>query len=103
MSILMEFSMFPTDKGTSVSEYVSEVIKMIKDSDVRYQLTGMGTIIETDKMDEALEIVRKSYEVLKPYSDRIYSTVKFDIRHDADNRLENKIKSVENKIGEVEK
>ena len=103
MSILMEFSMFPTDKGTSVSEYVSEVIKMIKDSDVRYQLTGMGTIIETDKMDEALEIVRKSYDVLKPHSDRIYSTVKFDIRHDADNRLENKIKSVENKIGEVEK
>lgn len=103
MSILMEFSMFPTDKGTSVSQYVSEVIKMIKENDVRYQLTGMGTIIETDKMDEALKIVQKSYDVLKPHSDRIYSTVKFDIRHDADNRLKDKIKSVEDKIGEVEK
>lgn len=103
MSILMEFSMFPTDKGTSVSKYVAEVIKMVKESGLNYQLTGMGTIIETDKMDEALEIVRKSYEVLKPHSDRIYSTVKFDVRHDADNRLKNKIKSVEDKIGEVEK
>ncbi len=40
----------------------------------------MGTIIETDTIDEALNIIKKSYEVLKPFSNRIYSSVKFDIR-----------------------
>ena len=30
MSVLLEFAMFPTDKGESVSNYVSRIIKMIK-------------------------------------------------------------------------
>jgi uncharacterized protein YqgV (UPF0045/DUF77 family) len=30
MSVLLEFAMFPTDKGTSVSAYVSKVIDMIR-------------------------------------------------------------------------
>ena len=103
MSILMEFAMFPTDKGTSVSKYVAEVIEMIKKSGANYKLTAMGTIIETDKMEEALELINEAYKILKPHSKRIYSTVKFDIREDGDNRLENKLKSVESKIGSVNK
>ncbi|GBC63810.1 thiamine-binding protein [Desulfonema ishimotonii] len=101
MSVLMEFAMFPTDRGESVSAYVSEVIRMIRDSGVRYQLTPMGTIIETDTLDAALEIVRKAHDILEKESDRIYSTVTFDIRKNAENRLEGKIRSVEEKIGEV--
>ncbi len=45
MSVLMEFAIFPTDKGESVSKYVSKVINMIDKSGIRYQLTPMGTII----------------------------------------------------------
>lgn len=99
MSVLMEFAMFPTDKGESVSEYVSQIIKMIKDSGLNYKLTAMGTIIETNSIEEALSIVQKAYHILEPYSNRIYSTIKFDIRKNATNRLEGKISSIENKIG----
>lgn len=53
MSVLLEFSMFPTDKGESVSAYVSQVIKMIDQSGVSYRLTAMGTIIETDTLHDA--------------------------------------------------
>jgi uncharacterized protein (TIGR00106 family) len=102
MSVLLEFAMFPTDKGESVSQYVGEVIQMIKESGVRYKLTAMGTIIETETIDEALAIVSKSYKVLEPYSNRVYSSVKLDIRKGKSNRLEEKIKSIESKIGEVE-
>jgi len=42
MSVLVEFSMFPTDKGESVSAYVSRIIKMIDESGVPYKLTPMG-------------------------------------------------------------
>jgi len=31
-SVLLEFAMFPTDKGESKSEYVSKIIKMIDES-----------------------------------------------------------------------
>ena len=50
MSILLNFAMFPTDKGASVSEYVSKVIENIKDSGVSYKLNSMGTTIETETM-----------------------------------------------------
>ena len=104
MSVLVEFAMFPTDKGESVSKYVSRIIKMIDKSGVEYRLTPMGTVFETETMDEALNILKKAYQQLEPDCNRIYSTVKFDIRKGRSNRLTQKIKSVEEKIGkEVKK
>jgi len=102
MSVLMEYSIFPTDKGDSVSEYVSKVIEMVKNEGVPYKLTAMGTIVETETMEEALSIVQKSYDILDRVADRIYSTVKFDVRKGHPNRLEGKIQSIEKKIGKVD-
>ncbi len=104
MSVLVEFAMFPTDKGESVSGYVSRIIKVIDDSGVEYKLTPMGTVFETETMDKALEVLKKSYEVLEPDCNRIYSTVKFDIRKNRSNRMKQKIASIESKLGkEVKK
>ena len=98
MSVLVEFAIFPTDKGESKSEYVAKVIKMIKDSGVDYQFTAMGTIIETPTVKEGLEIVEKAYEILQIDCSRIYSTIKIDYRKGYKNRLQQKVKSVESKI-----
>ena len=103
MSVLLEFAMFPTDKGESVSNYVSRIIKMVDESGVSYQLTPMGTIIEAETMQDALMLVQKAYDQLEPDCDRIYSSLKFDIRKGKGNRLEGKIKSIEDKIGKVKK
>lgn len=93
--------MFPTDKGESVSPYVSKVIAMIRESGVSYQLTPMGTIIETETMAEALAVVQQSYDVLEPDCDRIYSSLKFDIRKGKSKCMTEKMTSVEKLIGEV--
>ncbi|HBS84952.1 MAG: hypothetical protein A2W91_06935 [Bacteroidetes bacterium GWF2_38_335] len=103
MSVLLEYAMFPTDKGGSVSEYVSRVIEMIRNSGVSYKLTPMGTIIETETLDEALEIVKKSYEILEKDSGRVYSNIKLDIRKGRKNCMTGKIDSIEAKIGKVNK
>lgn len=103
MSVILEFAMFPTDKGESISPYVSKVIKMIDESGVSYQLTPMGTIIETDTMEESLAMVQKAYDVLEPDCERVYSSLKFDIRKSKDNRMVQKIQSVEDKIGTVKR
>ena len=102
MSVLLEFSMFPTDKGESVSEYVSQIIKMIRDSGMSYQLTPMGTIIETENLVQALGLVEVAYETLEQAGcNRIYSSLKLDIRQGKSGRLQGKLKSVQDKIGEV--
>lgn len=98
MSVLMEFAIFPTDKGESVSEYVSKVIKMIDDSGINYQLTPMGTIIESDTLQEALEVINNSYKILEPYSNRVYATVKFDIRKNRTDAMTSKIESIVSKM-----
>jgi len=104
MSVLLQMAMFPTDKSESKSEYVAEVIKVIMESGFPYQLTSMATIIETPKLSDALNIVQKCYDKLEKLgSNRVYAPITFDIRKGHDNRLTGKIKSVEDKIGEVSK
>ncbi len=101
MSVLVDFAIFPTDRGESVSQYVSQVIDMIRNSGYPYKLTPMSTVIETDTMREALEIIAKANDLLEPYSNRIYAVAKFDIRKNKSGRLTGKIKSIEEKIGKV--
>ncbi len=103
MSVLAEFAMFPTDKGESVSPYVSRIIKMIDESGFHYKLTPMGTIVEANTIEEITDFIEKAYKLLEPDCNRIYSTIKLDIRKGAGNRLEGKVMSVENKIGKVKK
>lgn len=101
MSVLMQFAMFPTDKGESASPYVSRVIAMIRESGIPYQLSAMGTIIETETLEEAQEIVNKAYNLLKDDCNRVYCTVTFDIRNGAMGRMKQKVDSIENKIGPI--
>lgn len=102
MSVLVNFAMFPTDKGTSVSQYVSKIIKLVRDSGFPYKLNPMGTTFETETMKEALDVLERSYEVLKDH-DRVYSVVNFDIQKNKSNRIKSKVESIEQKIGEVNK
>ncbi len=101
MSVLMEFAMFPTDKGVGVGEYVSRVVAMIRDSGVAYQLTPMGTIVETETMEQATDILRRAYAELEPDAERVYAAAKFDIRKGRSGGLDGKTASVRERIGEV--
>jgi uncharacterized protein (TIGR00106 family) len=98
MSVLLEFAMFPTDKGESVSDYVAKIIAFIDKSGVSYQLTAMGTIVETETFDEALLIVKGAYEILEKDSNRIYSSLKFDIRKGKSNTMHAKVQSIADKL-----
>ena len=102
MSTLLEFSMFPTDKEESVSPYVSRVVAMIRESGLSYQLTPMGTIIETEDLGQALALVKRAYDTLDEQGcSRVYSSIKLDIRKGHCDRLKGKIVSIEEKIGKV--
>ena len=102
MSVLLEFAMFPTDKGESVGAYVSQVVAMIRDSGMNYQLTPMGTIVETEELGQATELVNRAYEILDQAGcSRVYASLKLDIRKGRSGRLEAKVDSIREKIGEV--
>ena len=99
MSVLLDFGMFPVDKGESVSTYVSRLVSMIDARGLPYKVSPMGTVIETETLDEALAVVRDAYALLEPDCNRVYSTLKLDIRKGKSGRLVSKLESVEKKVG----
>lgn len=93
---LMEFAMFPTDKGESVSEYVSQIIDLIHESGLSYKLTPMGTIVEGER-SQILGLIDKCLAKLEPQANRIYSSIKVDFRKGEESRMTSKtdkIKSI---------
>ena len=85
-------------KETSVSKYVAEAEKILMAEGVKYKLNPMGTVIEADA-DRALEVIRKMQEsVFAKGPDRVYSVIKMDDRRDKKASMEQKIKSVEDKL-----
>ncbi|WP_373509491.1 MTH1187 family thiamine-binding protein [Thiocapsa sp.] len=81
MSVLLDLSIFPVDRGAGVSGFVAPVIAMIRDSGHDYRLSPMGTIVETDTLAEALALMERAYTILDALGcERVYATAKLDIR-----------------------
>lgn len=96
--VLLEFSMFPLDKGESLSPYVARSLDIIDRSGLDYRLNAMGTIVEGE-IDEVLAVVKQCFEAMSADCNRISCSVKMDYRKDQSGRLETKVKSVQEKVG----
>jgi len=97
MSVLIDISIFPLDKGGSVSPYVSRVVRIIRDSGLPYKLGPMSTSIEGE-WDEVMAVVSHCFKELEKDCDRIYMTIKADYRRGTSGRIESKIMSVKRKL-----
>ncbi len=96
---IMEICLIPIGtKETSVSKYVASASKILEKEGIKHDLNPMGTVIEADA-DKCFEIARKMQEeVFDAGSDRVYTVIKMDDRRDKDSHMEEKIKSVKDKL-----
>ncbi|MBT3251254.1 MAG: MTH1187 family thiamine-binding protein [Candidatus Marinimicrobia bacterium] len=92
--ILAEFSIYPTDKGESVSDYVAQILKIIDESRIPYQLTPMGTILEGSWSD-VMKVIGDCFSHLKIHSNRIAVNIKLDYRLGSNSRMTSKIEKIE--------
>ena len=97
MSLLINFSIFPLDKGESVSQYVVRAVKTIKDSGLSHRLGPMGTSIEGE-WDEVMNVVKSCFENLKEDCTRVYMVITGDYRKTGSDRIAGKIESVKRKL-----
>ena len=93
MSALAELSIFPLDKGESVSPFVARVLRIIEASGIEYRLGPMGTCIEGE-WDDVIRIARECVDALMVDCNRVYMVLKVDYRAGRDNRMEGKIDSI---------
>ncbi len=97
MSVLIDLSIFPVDKGVSVSPYVARIVSLIKGSGLSHVFGPMGTTIEGE-WDDIMSVINQCMEELKKDCDRIYMTIKVDYRKGINGRIKGKVKSVEEKL-----
>ena len=97
MSVIVDFSIFPLDKGVSLSPYVARAVKIIKDSGMPYRFGPMSTSIEGEWQD-AMAVVNRCFEALKRDCDRVSLNLRADYRKGPAGRLKTKIESVEDKL-----
>lgn len=97
MSAIVELTIFPTDKGDSVSPYVARVLTVIRDSGLPFELNPMGTCIEGE-WPEIQTVIDNCFQALQPDCDRVYMTIKVDWRKDRTNGLTTKPASVRSKM-----
>lgn len=102
MSVLVDLSIFPVGQSEHLSTYVAPVVQLISDSGHAYQLTAMGTLLETETTAEALNLIERAQALLTDAGcERIYATVKLDIRSGPAGRLKQKTASVEAKLSRL--
>ena len=96
--VLLEFSMYPTDKGASVSDYVKRSLEIIDDSGRPYRLGPMGTCLEGE-WNEVIDVVSRCFERMREDCDRIAVNLKVDYRQGPGGRLDSKVATVKAKTG----
>ncbi|ORJ63609.1 MTH1187 family thiamine-binding protein [Geothermobacter hydrogeniphilus] len=82
---IVEVSIAPLGTANpSVSAYVAECLRILRDSGLKHQLNPMGTVIEGD-LDEILAVIAKMHEA--PFAkgvSRVSTLIKIDDRRDSE-------------------
>ncbi len=96
---ILELSIVPIGtQSTSLSSYVADCIKVLKNKGLRYELTSMGTNIEGNLKD-LIKIAMEMHEVpFKQGAQRVLTTIKIDDRRDKKGTIQGKKKAVEGKL-----
>ncbi len=96
--MIVEISVISMGVGESQSRYVAEVLKVLKEKNVKFEVNPMGTVLEVKSFKELGEILDTVLNRLKEIGvPRIYVAVKADWRRE-EKGMEYKVKSVLEKL-----
>lgn len=96
-----EISLYPIGTGnTSGSFYIAKAIESIKDmNDIRYEITAMGTNLESQSIDTIYEAAKKMMEVVHNLGvNRVEVILKIDSRNDKQGSMEDKLESIKKQM-----
>jgi uncharacterized protein (TIGR00106 family) len=98
--MLVEFSMIPIGSGSSIGDRVAEVMKIVDSSGLPYKVNPMGTVIEGE-WDELFSLIKRCHMTMMEKEERVVTSLAIDDRKGRPARLEQKVQSVEKRIGKI--
>ncbi len=85
--------------STSMSAHISEAVKAIEKSGVKYQLNPMGTVLEAASLDDIFRATRSAHEALaKKGVNRVVTHITIDDRRDNPKGMAEKVEAVRSKL-----
>jgi uncharacterized protein (TIGR00106 family) len=96
--MLLEINIIPLGGGTHLSDAIADVIKIIDQSGLPYQLTPCGTCIEGG-WDELMSLARKCHEHTRERSQHVITMIQLEDQEGVKDKLRHNILSVEAKVG----
>lgn len=96
--MLMVFSIVPIGAGTSIGDQLAEVLKIVDASGLPYKVNPMGTVVEGE-WDDLMKLVKKCHRTVMKTGERAMTNISIDDRKGKPNRIEEKVKSIERRIG----
>jgi uncharacterized protein (TIGR00106 family) len=98
MKVIADFCVVPVGVGVSVSKYVVECEKILREAGLKTHLHAYGTNIEGE-WDVVFAAIKHCHEKLHEMGvPRISSTLRFGTRIDRQQSMTDKIKSVQDKL-----
>jgi uncharacterized protein (TIGR00106 family) len=102
MKVLVDLSVVPLGVGVSLSKYVAACERVLNDAGLTTALHANGTNIEGE-WNEVFAAVKRCHEVLHTMgAPRVHTTMRVGTRIDKAQSLEDKVRSVEEKLAEGE-
>jgi len=96
--MLIEFSIVPVGVGSSIGDQLAEVLKIVDASGLPYKINPMGTVVEGE-WDDVIKLVKKCHTAVMKTGERAITTISIDDRKGKPNRIDEKVKSIEKRIG----
>ncbi len=98
MKVLVDLCVVPMGVGVSVSTYVAACERVLTDAGLKTSLHSYGTNIEGE-WDDVFVAIKRCHEVVHEMgAPRITTTIKLGTRTDRDQTMEDKVKSVQDKL-----
>ena len=96
--MLVEFSIVPVGMGSSVGDSIAKVLGIVEASGLPYKLNPMGTVVE-GKWSEVMQLLRKCHNAVMKDGERAITTISIDDRKGRPSRIDQKVRSVERRLG----
>jgi len=100
MHVILDFTVVPVGTGVSLSRYIAEVERVLRDTGLGFEMHANGTNLEGE-WDAVMAAIRTCHERLHAMGvPRIHTDIKLGTRSDREQRMADKVPSVRQKLAE---
>lgn len=98
MNVIVDLCVVPLGVGVSVSQYVARCQQILEDAGLKTVLHAYGTNIEGE-YDQVFAAIKRCHEEIHAAgAPRISTTIKLGTRTDREQTMQDKVRSVEEKL-----